>query len=169
MFEMSSFRNRMILLTVLVVGSILGVLYLLPVGQDLEDTDDVVEVVVGDQPVALSASFKKILRDDLKLTGLVLIDKLGRFSVITIEGMYIDLCGPSEKGSTRSRTGSTRSRTCKLDTTLKGVAGALLGTCGECYPTATSGTPKSCHLTGTNAGYFKCHGRSHQECYSLCE
>src|SRR5918996_887125 len=73
MFEIRGSRNRIILFAVLGIVLVLPVLYLLLVKKDdLGDVDNIVEIIVGDQPVPIPKDFKKTLQE-LGITGLALI------------------------------------------------------------------------------------------------
>lgn len=182
MLKENSPRNLVIISALLVIVLVLAGLPLWgskpspddespPSDDDVVDVDDVVEVIV--EPVRIPPRFKKRLQK-LGITGLALIkldgtgeDETGKLRAITIHGKPIDLCGqPRQKESKGART-------CKLDTTVRALVRAVGGSDegGECYPTATSGTPKSCHETGNNKDTFKWHSSSkpHKQCFSSCD
>lgn len=183
MLKENSPRNLVIISALLVIVLILAGLLLWgskpspddespPSDDDVVDVDDVVEIIVGAEPVPIPEVFKESLQK-LGITGLALIelddtgeDETSKVRAITIDGTYTDLCGPRLKESTGART-------CKLDTTVKALVRAVGGSNegAECYPTATSGDPISCHATGNNKNTFKWHDKrkSHKECYSSCE
>ena len=173
MFELSSSRNRIILFAALGVVLVLAVLYLLLMKQppplsedDVEDVDDVVDVIVGDQRVSIPKDFQETLRK-LRITGLALIStEEGNghtLRAITIDGTYRDLCGPRQKGSTGGRS-------CKLDTTVKALVSVVSGAdeCGECFK--PNGDLTSCHRAGDLKNKRKCHSKRHRPCAdSVCE
>jgi hypothetical protein len=183
MFEIRGSRNRIILFAVLGIVLVLPVLYLLLVKQappllsedDVENVDNVVEIIVGDQPVPIPEDFKKTLQE-LGITGLALIDNTGKLRATAIDGTDRDLCGPRQKEGKAART-------CELDTSVRALVYAVgrsiealnaVGL-GRCPPFPGTNKRKDCHKDGDNKNRFKWHsldnesGKTHKECYQTCE
>jgi hypothetical protein len=109
-----------------------GVLFSGCTGQEkptMPSEENVVEVIVGDQPLPVPEGFKKTLQG-LDIANIVLVNNRGQLQAITIEGAPLDLC----RSGTEGKKGG---RTCKLGITTGGLASELSGIetlagCGRC-------------------------------------
>lgn len=175
MFKVDDSRN-LVILALLVVVLVLAGLILWGEKPPADDTslpseDDVVDVIVGDQPLPGLEGFKDTLRG-LGIVSMCLVDNEAKLRAITIDGAFIDLCESGTAGKTGGRTCRLEIHSRELMQELSGPSNFLsFSDCGRC--TDAHGTQRKCHKSGEYKDMYRCHNDDkdagdHHDCPKGC-